>query len=294
MTDLKFNGDIYNDLINDSGFIDEAEAYLNAFIDDELEKENPDFDFIDACIDAIDSIRNSDQPTEILLSKKDFLNKVSGKKNYKPFIGFVAVAAAATIIWGGMYIGQSEQIKTMVSDLKHHLPFLNQVELTKTRSVVSIRCSFSNEFKDEYIAGENFDSTGIIITADYSDGTKAVIPSDECKFTVSDSFGKAIGYETVTVEYMGLKTDFKVRILFDESSVILNSIYAGFPDDVEIKKENLDKIQVYAVYSDGSERLLNSDKYKITIESVDETTDVVTIDYKNCSATFAIEKEDLQ
>lgn len=294
MTDLKFDGDIYNDLINDSGFIDEAEAYLNAFIDDELEKENPDFDFIDACIDAIDSIRNSEQPAEILLSKKDFLNKVSGKKNYKPFIGFVAAAAAATIIFSGMQIGQREQIKTMISELKNHLPFLDSAELTTTRSVVSIRCTFSNEFKDEYVEGEPFDKSGIGVVAEYSDGTTESIPLSECNISYDESFGKNAGYETVTVEHMGVHTEFKVRILFDESSVILNSIYAGFPDDVEIKKENLDKIQVYAVYSDGSERLLNSDKYKITIESVDETTDVVTIDYKNCSATFAIEKEDLQ
>lgn len=294
MTDLKFNGDIYNDLINDKNFIDEAEAYLNAFIDDELEKENPDFDFIDECIDAIDSIRNSEQPAEVLLSKKEFMNKVSGKKNYKPFIGFVAAAAAAAIIFTSTQIGQNEQIKTMVSDLKHHLPFLNQVELTTQRSIVSIKCTFTDEFKDEYVEGEAFDNSGIGVTAEYSDGTTENIPLSECNIRYDESFGKNTGYETVTVEYTGVRTEFRVRILFDESSVILNSIYAGFPEEVEINKKNLNKLQVYAVYSDGSERELDADEYKITVESADETTDIVTIDYKNCSATFAIEKEDLQ
>lgn len=291
MTDLKFNNNIYNDIINDNGFIDEAEAYLNALIDDELEKENPDFDFIDECIDAIDSIRNTEQPAEVLLSKKEFLNKVSGKKNYKPFIGFVAAAAAAAIIFGGMQIGKNEQIKTMVSNLKNELPFFNTVELTTQRSVVSIKCTFTDEFKDEYVEGEPFDKSGIGVVAEYSDGTTESIPLTECSVDYNEGFGKNAGYETVTVEYMGLHTEFKVRILFDESSVLLNSIYAGFPEDVEISKENLDKLQVYAVYSDGSERQLDSDKYQITVESADETTDIVTIDYKNCSATFAIKKE---
>ncbi len=294
MTDFLLNKDILNDILCDNDFINEAETFLNALIDDELEKENPDFDFIDECIDAIESIRNEEHPAEILLSKKDFINKITGKKNSKPFIGFVAAAAAIAIVFGGMQIGQNEQIRTMVSELSQHLPFINPIELPPARSIISICCSFSSEFKDEYVEGEPFDKSGIGVVAEYSDGTTENIPLSECNINYDESFGKNAGYETVTVEYMGLKTDFKVRILFDESSAILNSIYAGFPDDVEIGKENLDKIQVYAVYSDGSERLLNSDKYKITIESVDETTDVVTIDYKNCSATFAIEKEDLQ
>ncbi len=291
MTDLKFNSNIYNEIINDSGFIDEAEAFLNALIDDELEKENPDFDFIDECIDAIDSIRNREQSAETLLSKKEFLIKITGKKNYKPFIGFVAAAATIAIVFGGMQMGQNEQIKTIVSELSQHLPFINPVEHTTAKSIVSIRCSFGSEFKDEYIEGEPIDKSGIGVIAEYSDGTTENIPLSECNIDYDEDFGKNVGYETVTVEYMGVLTEFKVRILFDESSVILNSIYAGFPEDVEISKGNLDKIQVYAVYSDGSERRLDSDKYTITVESADETTDIVTIDYKNCSATFAIKKE---
>lgn len=292
MTDLKFNNNIYNDIINDKGFIDEAETYLNALIDDELEKENPDFDFIDECIDAIDCIRNEEHPAEMLLSKKEFINKITGKKNYKPFIGLVAAAAAIAIVFSGMQVGQNEHIKTIVSELSHHLPFINPVELTQAESIVSISCTFGNDFKDEYVEGEPFDKSGITVIAEYSDGTTQNIPLSECNINYNESFGKNVGYETVTVEFEGITTEFKVRILFDENNVILNSIYAGFPEDVEIKKENLDKIQVYAVYSDGSERRLDSDKYRITVESADETTDIVTIDYKNCSATFAIEKED--
>ena len=294
MTDLKFNGDIYDDLINDCSFIDEAEAYLNAFIDDELEKDNPDFDFIDECIDAIESIRNSEQPAEVLLSKREFLNKVSGKKNYKPFIGLVSAAAAITIVLGGMQIGQSEQIKTIVSDLKNQLPFLNSVELTTTRNVVSISCSFSSEFKDEYVEGETFDKSGIGVIAEYSDGTSENIPLSECKIDYDENFGKNVGYETVTVEYMGVRTDFKVRILYDESSVILNSIYAGFPEDVEISKENLDKIQVYAVYSDGSERQLDSDEYTVKTEyekTLFEENIFVMVSYKECSCSFMVFNE---
>lgn len=291
MTDIRFSKDIYNDINNNSDFIKEAETFLNALIDDELEKENPDFDFIDECIDTIDIIRNGEITAETLLSKKEFINKITGKRNYKPLIGLVAAAAAIAVVFGGMQIGHSEEIIAKISRLTRNIPFFETVEPMTERSVASLKCSFTDEFKDEYIEGEAFDKSGIVVTAEYSDGTTENIPLSECNINYNESFGKNIGYETVTVEYMEVITEFKVRILFDESSVILNSIYAGFPEDVEIGKENLDKIQVYAVYSDGSERRLSADEYKITVESADETTDIVTIDYKNCSATFAIEKE---
>lgn len=289
---VKFNKHIYNDLINDSDFINETESFLNALIDDELEKDNPDFDFIDECIDTIDSIRNTDNTIEFILSKKVFMNKIIHKKRYPVLIGTVSAAAAIALVICGMQIGHSEEIMTKISELTRNIPFFSTVEPVTERSVVSIRCSFSSEFKDEYVEGEPFDKSGIGVIAEYSDGTTENIPLSECDIDYDEGFGKNAGYETVTVEYMEVRTEFKVRILFDESSVILNSIYAGFPEDVTVSKDNLDKIQVYAVYSDGSERRLDSDKYTITVESADETTDIVTIDYKNCSATFAIEKED--
>lgn len=294
MTKLEFNNNIYNDIFNDNAFIDEAETYLNALIDDELEKEDPDFDFIDECIDTIENIREKKFTPEIFLSKKDFLNKIIGRKDRKPFIGFVAAAAAISIVIGGMQIGKNEEIKTLVSELSQYLPFIDHTELTTLREVISVSCSFSDDFKYEYVEGEPFDKSGIAVIAEYSDGTTENIPLSECTVNYDEDFSKNAGYQTITVEYMGIGTNFKVRILRDENSVILNSIYAGFPDGVKMSKENLDKIQVYAVYSDGSEKLLNSGKYKITMESVDETTDIVTIDYKNCSTTFAIEKEDSQ
>lgn len=293
MTDIIFSSDIYNDILNDDAFINEAESFLNALIDDELEKDNPDFDFIDECIDTIDSVRNSENTVELIISKKDFINKIIRKKHYPVFMGFVSAAAAVALILGGLQIGHSEEIKTMLSELKNQLPFFSTVEPATERSVVSIKCSFSDEFKDEYIEGEPFDKSGIGVIAEYSDGTTESIPLSECNIDYDEDFGKNAGYETVTVEYMGAHTKFKVRILYDENSVILNSIYAGFPEDVEISEENLDKIQVYAVYSDGSERRLEVDEYSITIENADEEMDIVTIDYNNCSATFAIEKEDL-
>lgn len=292
MTDLKFNEYIYNDLINDIDFINETEILLNALIDDELEKDSPDFDFIDECIDTIDSIRNGGNSADFILSKKDFINKITGRKKYSALIGTLSAAAAIAIILGAVQIGHSEEIMAKVSELTRNIPFFNTTEPVTERSVVSIKCSFSDEFRDEYIEGEPFDKSGIGVIAEYSDGTTENIPLSECIIDYDEDFGKNAGYETVTVEYMGAHTKFKVRILYDESSVILNSIYAGFPDDVTVSKDNLDKIMVYAVYSDGSERRLETDEYSITVESADEETDIVTIDYRNCSATFAIEKED--
>ena len=294
MTKLEFNSNIYNEMFNDNAFIDEAESYLNALIDDELEKEDPDFDFIDECIDTIEIIRGKRFTPEIFVAKKDFLNKIIGRKDRKPLVGIVAAAAAFSIAIGGMQIGKNEEIKSLVSELSQYLPFVDHTELTALREVISVSCSFSDDFKDEYVEGEPFDKTGISVIAEYSDGTTENIPLSECTVNYDEGFSKNPGYQTIDVEYMGIGTNFKVRILRDENSVILNSIYAGFPDGVKMSKENLDEIQVYAVYSDGSERLLNSGKYKITVESDDETTDVVTIEYKNCSTTFAIEKEDKQ
>ena len=83
-----FNGDLTEFLCN----------YLNALIDEELEKEDADFDFIDECASAINSIRDGFIDAVIpVISRKDFMEKL-GIRTVRFSKAFAAVIAAAIML----------------------------------------------------------------------------------------------------------------------------------------------------------------------------------------------------
>ena len=53
--------------------------------------------------------------------------------------------------------------------------------------------------KTEYMAGEDFDPTGMVVTAVYDDNSKAVLP--ETGYTIFRGTGLTKGQETVTIQY---------------------------------------------------------------------------------------------
>ena len=80
-----FNGDLTEFLCN----------YLNALIDEELEKEDADFDFIDECASAINSIRDGFIDAIIpVISRREFMEKL-GIRTVRFSKAFAAVIAAA-------------------------------------------------------------------------------------------------------------------------------------------------------------------------------------------------------
>lgn len=308
-----FNGDLTEFLCN----------YLNALIDEELEKEDADFDFIDECASAINSIRDGFIDAVIpVISRKDFMAKL-GIRTVRFSKAFAAVIAAAFMLVAanGIIAGATdynileEVSKKIVEIFKQEeespepptqpvpttiAPPVTQEESTSAvRTAEAITVEFSSHFKKEYNVGESFSPDGIQVFLLYDDGSRTEIERKNYSIINSPDFGKTAGYETVIVNYEGIIYTFNVRILNTKETPLLTSIYATFPDGYEFKAKDLDNIdlssmKVYAVYSDGNEKELTTDDYTVNFENTStlfEKKVLVTVTYKTASCSFTVFKE---
>lgn len=66
--------------------------------------------------------------------------------------------------------------------------------------------------KTEYVQGEELDLTGLVIQAQYSDGTTAEIQAGEEGYTVEGYNAQTTGTQTITVSYKGESVTFKVTV----------------------------------------------------------------------------------
>lgn len=292
--------------------------YLNSLVDAELEKEDADFDFIDECASAINAIREGFVDAVLpVISRKEFMAKLGIKTN-RVSKAFAAVIAAAIMLVAGNsaiaaatdyniieevaqkiadFISNSEEEKTLPSQTEPTTKPAQTTVLHQKEEDITIE--FEEGFKTEYNVGEQMNTNGLKVYLLYDDGSKKELEAKSYKITASPSFGKAAGYETVTVSYGEFEQSFKVRILNTESTPLLTSIYATFPEGYDFTADDLNNIdlsfmQVYAVYSDGDKTELAADEYAIEKDyekSFFEEKVTITIIYKNCSCSFMMFKK---
>lgn len=312
-----FNGDLTEALC----------SYLNALIDEEFEKEDADFDFIDECASAINSIRDGFIDAVIpVISRKDFMAKL-GIRTVRFSKAFAAAIAAAImlvtangIIAGATDYNFIEEVSKKIvelftqSDEAPELPtqpattttappvtqeHSTENSTTTVRTAEAIAVEFSSDFKKEYNVGESFSPDGIKVFLLYDDGSRVQIKQNNYTLKSSPDFGKKAGYETVTVSYKDFDYSFKVRILNTKETPLLTSVYATFPSDYDFKADDLDSIdlsfmKVYAVYSDQNEQELTADDYTVEITDIStlfEKKVIVTVKYKTVSCSFTVFKE---
>ena len=301
-------------------------SYLNALIDEELEKEDADFDFIDECADAINSIRNGFVDAVIpVISRKDFMAKL-GIRTVRFSKAFAAVIAAAIMLVAANGIIASATDYNIIEEVsKKIVEFFTQEEeppepttqpvttttappvtqesstdesTTAVRKAEAITVEFSSQFKKEYNVGESFSPDGIQVFLIYDDGGREKIERKDYSLKVPSDFGKEAGYETVTVTFKDFESSFKVRILNTKETPLLTSVYATFPPGYEFKSDDLENIdlsrmRVFAVYSDESEKELTADEYTVKFEdnsTLFEKKVFVTVTYKTASCSFTVFK----
>ena len=128
-------------------------------------------------------------------------------------------------------------------------------EVFDTRTLTSIAVP-TQPTKTSYVPGESFDRTGMVVKANYSDGTSEEINT----YTVSEIDKDIIGEQTLTVSYLGKTTDLKITV----KSV--SRITAQTSKSIYYLGENIDKntITVTAYYSDGTSSVLNSNEFEVT------------------------------
>ena len=136
-----------------------------------------------------------------------------------------------------------------------HVGFYMGKEVFDTRTLTSIAVT-TQPTKTSYVPGESFDRTGMVVKANYSDGTSEEINT----YTVSEIDKDIIGEQTLTVSYLGKTTDLKITV----KSV--SRITAQISKSTYYLGENIDKntITVTAHYSDGTSSVLNSNEFEVT------------------------------
>ena len=100
-----------------------------------------------------------------------------------------------------------------------HVGFYMGKEVFDTRTLTSIAVT-TQPTKTSYVPSESFDRTGMVVKANYSDGTSEEINT----YTVSEIDEDIIGEQTLTVSYLG-KTAYLTIQLFDANIAALNKLY---------------------------------------------------------------------
>lgn len=100
-----------------------------------------------------------------------------------------------------------------------HVGFYMGKEVFETRKITSITIT-TQPTRTSYIPGESFDKTGMVVKANYSDGTSEEISA----YTVSEIDKDKIGEQTLTVSYLG-KTDTITIYVVEPGITSLNHIY---------------------------------------------------------------------
>ena len=297
--------------------------YLNSLIDEELYKEDSDFDFIDECANAINAIREDFEGTILpLISKRKFMEK-AGYEKKNNFVKIIAAACAAVVVVVAfnttvekttdvnLIRKTSDWVQSLFTkEVTTENPTEKQTEKTtfEKEETVSqtfvpeakkIELEFSDSFKHEYKVGESLNLNGLTVLISYSDETIKNVPCSKYEISVSPDFGTKAGYETVTVKCGPLEESFTVRIINTEKTALLSSVYAIFPDTFTFTSSNLTNIdlkdmQVFAVYSDGMEKELTDSEYELIFENISDEMEekvMVTVKYKTTSCSFVIFKE---
>ncbi len=299
--------------------------HLNSLIDEELKKEDADFDFIDECANAINTIREDFEGTILpLISERKFMENTGyAKKNN--FVKIIAAACAAVVVvvalnttvekttdvnlirktsdWVQSLFAKEVTTENPTEKQTEKITSENAETETVSQMFVpeakKIELEFSSSFKQEYKVGESLNLNGLTVLISYSDETIKTVSRSQYEISVSPDFGTKAGYEKVTVKYGSLEESFTVRVINTENTSLLSSVYAIFPDTFTFTSKELDNInlkdmQVFAVFSDGTEKELSNSEYELIFEDFSDETEekvMVTVKYKTTSCSFVIFKE---
>lgn len=309
MNNQKNMKDIIYSIYDDNSFKAEVYNFLTSLIDEEVLKDEPDCDFIDDCVNTLECILNDDFSTVIPFVSRNKLH------NHRVISILVAAAILLSAGIGAVAVNYTIEKKkaetvttttatTVSTTSEKTTASTSATTTTSTSKTVTLKCEslklmFSNTvFKDEYVIGEKLDLSGVSVYARYSDGTEKNVPISECKVIADDAFGTKERYEVIKISYNGFSESFKVRVLRDSDTKVLNSVYATFPDGFnftasDINNIDLNGMEVYAVYSDDSEEKLNKKDYNIKTEKMpDGKTAMITISYEGVYTTFGIKEEE--
>ena len=155
--------------------------------------------------------------------------------------GYVSVGDKITVVGKS---GNKLQVIYPVDSGGYKIAWIYNTDVQKNLTNILVT---SNPSKISYIEGENLDTSGLIITARYDDGSTANVTN----FCSLSGYSNNVGVKTVNVSYEGKQTAFTVTVKSKSPTgikIITNptktSYYVG--DNI-----NLDGLSVQATYNNG-------------------------------------------
>lgn len=216
---------ILNEIYDDKSFKDELAELINSLIDSELQNEEPDFDFIDECVDVLLEVQGGNLAAAIPFIAGNKFKDEDRKR--KVLSVFAACAVVLSLSFGAVAMNHTAEKKKEEQKTEQTTPTVTEQTTTTTTTAAStkttsttseiikgkavkLNLNFSSDFKSDYKSGEKFSLKGITVTVEYSNGAKKNVNINDCKIIKSKNFGESSFVEKVTVEYEGVRSSFFV------------------------------------------------------------------------------------
>lgn len=205
-------------VFNDSQSKKEIVDFLNEIIDNEIEKENPDCDLIDECINALDKFQSGDstQPLlHLLLTKKQVLKycKSRSKNNnaLKAVIaaGLVLIMSGATVFTASPALAQNVKsfFETVISTM---LDLSDDTENETPDNIGSIYASYSGAEKVK--SPDDIKIDKIKVFAVSHDNSEQEIPVSKCKVKKVVNRTESKSFVIVAVSYNGCACSIAIEL----------------------------------------------------------------------------------
>lgn len=151
------------------------------------------------------------------------------------------------------------------------------------KSLTGITLNTDNA-KTSYIEGNPLDTSGLVVTAQYDNGSEQVIAKGD--YTISGYSKKKVGIQTVTIEYEGFTAQYDVEVV--EKTLIGLKILLAPPKRDYIEGEELDTagLVLWAKYDNGTGKnvigkVTGYDKNKIG-------TQLISVEYGGFTAEYTV------
>lgn len=249
MNSLAFTRGILSEIYDDKTFKNEVSELINSLIDSELLKEEPDFDFIDECVDVLIDVQSGNFGSVIPFIAENKFNDEDKKR--KVLSVFLACAVVLSLSFGAAAINYTVEKKkeeqkteqttqtateqTTTSTTVFKTTSTTATEKITNAKAIKLNLKFAPDFKSDYKTGEKLNLKGITVTVEYSDGTKKNVDINDCKIIKSDTFGKNSFVEKVTVEYAGVRNSFFVTFGENVTGFEITH-YTGFDKSTQAPK----------------------------------------------------------
>ena len=196
-------------VFNDNKVNNELLITFNAIIDEELKKENPDFDIIDECANAINEIHNEQSivpAVRLILTKKQVMKYCRHRAHSNNTMKTIVAACMVLIIAGATAYNTSpafaQNVKSFFATVISTLQNASADTQNDNSKVLSIYASLPDTAKKVVRSVDDVDVSQIKIIAVTSDAEYSVSPS-KCKITKTIEHTDKGSFVVVAVSYEG-------------------------------------------------------------------------------------------